>query len=315
MEKAVKSMFKIFALFLVLLVSGIQGNAQTWKYMRQEFQFGLGASSFFGELGGAKGDAKHDTRDIRFSATRPAISLGYKYMLIPAVSIKAAFNSAILSGDDASTKNLVRQNRNLSFKAPVWGADLMVEVYPFSEQITRRYKIRGVGGKSSFSVSPYVSVGIGVVGFQPKAKLNGEWFKLQPLGTEGQGLGGRPDKYKRYTYTIPLAIGAKYLIDRNWSVGFELSVRYTGSDYIDDVSTSYYSNDEIVAAYGSEAGQLADRGLGLDPTSKETGVINLPGGGKNYLQRGDPNWNDAYSYAIFSVHYRIRKGTKYIPKF
>lgn len=308
-------MLKTKVLFILFIVFGLQTNAQTWKYMRQEVQFGIGASSFFGELGGAKGVAKHDVRDIRFSATRPAISLGYKYMLAPNVSIKGVFNSAILSGDDASTKNLVRQNRNLSFKSAVWGADIMVEIYPFSEQITRRYKIRGVGGKSSFSVSPYVSLGFGAVAFQPKANLDGKWYKLQPLGTEGQGLAGRPEKYKRYTYVLPLAVGAKYLIDRNWSVGFELSVRYTGTDYLDDVSTSYYSNDEIVAAYGTEAGELADRGLGLTPGSKETGVIDLPGGGKNYLQRGDPDWNDAYSYAIFSIHYRIRKGTKYIPKF
>lgn len=308
-------MLKTKVLFILFIVFGLQTNAQTWKYMRQEFQFGIGASNYFGELGGAKGEAVHDIRDYRFSTTRPVVSLGYKYMIIPSVSIKGTFNMALLSGDDAATKNLVRQNRNLSFKSGVIGADIMLEVYPFSEQITRRYKIRGVGGKGSFSVSPYFSFGIGAVGFQPKAKLDGEWYKLQPLGTEGQGLAGRPDKYKRYTYTIPLAIGAKYLIDRNWSVGFELSVRYTGSDYIDDVSTSYYSNDEIVNAYGAEAGALADRGLGLDPASTETGVINLANGGKNYLQRGDPRWNDAYSYAIFSIHYRIRKGTKYIPKF
>ena len=308
-------MFKSILVIVLFLAIGTQAYSQTWKYMRQEFSFGIGASSFFGELGGGKGEAQHDIRDIRFSATRPAITLSYKYMIIPALSVKGVFNSAYLSGDDASTSNLIRQNRNLSFRSGLWGADLMFEVYPFSEQITRRYKIRGVGGNGTFSISPYISFGFGAALFQPKAKLDGTWYKLQPLGTEGQGLAGRPDKYKRYTYTIPLAIGAKYLIDRNWSVGFEISVRYTGSDYIDDVSTSYYSPDEIEAAYGKEAAQLSDRGLMLNPLSKETGVINLPGGGKNYLQRGDPLWNDAYSYAIFSIHYRIRKGTKFIPKF
>lgn len=308
-------MQKVILLLSLLFVFGLKAEAQTWKYMRQELQFGIGGSSFFGELGGAKGEAQHDIRDIRFSATRPAISLGYKYMIIPSLSVKGVFTTAYLSGNDASTPNAIRQNRNLSFRSGVWGGDIMVEYYPFSEQVTRRYKIRGVGGKSSFSISPYISVGFGAVAFQPKAELDGTWYKLQPLGTEGQGLAGRPDKYKRYTYTIPLAIGAKYLIDRNWSVGFELSLRYTGSDYIDDVSTSYYSADEIAAAYGPEAAALSDRGLNTDPTSQETGVINLPGGGKNYLQRGDPRWNDAYSYAIFSIHYRIRKGTKYIPKF
>ncbi|MFK8044995.1 MAG: DUF6089 family protein [Crocinitomicaceae bacterium] len=306
-------MQKAISLLSFLFLISVAGNSQTWKYMRQEVQFGLGASSFFGDLGGGKGEAQNDIRDIRLSATRPALNFGYKYMIFPSLSIKGVFNTALLSGNDASTKNPVRENRNLSFRSAVWGGDLMFEYYPFSEQITRRYKIRGVGGKSAFSVSPYISAGIGIVAFQPKANLDGTWYKLQPLGTEGQGLAGRPDKYKRYTYTIPLAIGAKYLIDRNWSVGFELSVRYTGSDYIDDVSTSYYIPEEIEKANGAVAAQLADRAL--DPSLGWTGVQALGGGGYNYFQRGDPVWNDAYSYAIFSIHYRFRKGTKYIPKF
>lgn len=308
-------MFKVGLIGVFMFVFGFTADAQTWKYMRQEFQFGIGGSSFFGDLGGGKGEAKNDFRDFRLSATRPTITLGYKYMISPSVSVKGLISTGLVSGNDASTPNPIRQNRNLSFRSGILGGDLMVEVYPFSEQITRRYKIKGVGGKGAFTLSPYFSLGIGVVAFQPKAELDGTWHNLQPLGTEGQGLAGRPDKYKRYTFTVPMAVGAKYLIDRNWSVGFEVSVRYTGSDYIDDVSTSYFSRDKIEAAYGPVAAALSDRGINPDPTSLGTGVGNLPGGGKNYLQRGDPNFNDAYAFAIFSVHYRIRKGTKFIPKF
>ena len=306
-------MLKIKVLFVSLVVLSSMANAQTWKYMRQEFHAGIGASSFFGDLGGAKGLAKHDIRDIRASATRPALQLGYKYMIRPVVSVKALFTTAYLSGDDASTKNLNRQNRNLSFRAGIWELDGLIEIFPFSERVTKRYKIRGIGGKSTFSVSPYFNFGIGIVAYQPKAKLDGTWHALQPLATEGQGLGGRPDKYKRYTYSIPVGIGVKYLVDRNWSFGFELSLRYTGSDYIDDVSTSYYTPSELEASYGPISPQLSNRGL--DQSLGETGVIESPNGTNNYLQRGDPRWNDAYSFAIFTVHYRLRRGTKFIPKF
>ncbi len=308
-----KSMFKSKVLLISLLFVSCYSFSQTWKYHRQEVQVGIGASSFFGELGGAKGEAYHDFRDLRLSATRPALSIGYKYMLIPAVSIKANFTTAHLSGDDASTQNPVRLNRNLSFRSGIWELGAMVEIYPFSENVTRRYKIRGIGGRKSFSLSPYVTVGAALAYFQPKAKLDGEWHKLQPLGTEGQGLAGRPDKYSRLTYAIPIGVGVKYMIDASWSIGFELSVRYTGSDYIDDVSTSYYLSSEIESAYGPIAAQLADRGL--DPSLGQTGVIEYTDGSNNYLQRGDPNYNDAYSFAIFTLHYRLKKGTKYIPKF
>ncbi len=305
-------MVKIVIAFL-LISSASLCYSQTWKYVRNEFSIGVGSSNFFGELGGAKGDAKHDFRDLRLSTSRPVLSLGYKYMLNPIVSFKASFNTAYLSGDDASTKNEVRKNRNLSFRTGIWELALGFEVYPFSETVTKRYKIRGVGGKKSFSLSPYMSFGVGFAYFQPKAKLDGTWHKLQPLGTEGQGLAGRPDKYDRYTMTIPLGVGLKYTIDENWSIGFELSVRFTLTDYLDDVSTSYYLKDEIIAANGEVAAALADRAL--DPSKNETGVVVYGNGVNNYLQRGDPSYNDSYSLAIFSLHYRFRKGTRYIPKF
>jgi len=306
-------MFKALVLFIGLLFLSNSVTAQAWKYTRQEVQLGIGASSFFGELGGSKGEAKHDFRDLRLSATRPAFTLSYKYILIPAVSVRGVFSAAYVSGDDASTKNLVRMNRNLSFRSGIWGLDAMIDIYPFSENVTRRYRIRGVSGKSSLTLSPYVSLGFGAVFFQPKALLDGTWHKLQPLGTEGQGLAGRPDKYKRYTFTLPLAVGIKYMVDERLSIGFELSVKYTGSDYIDDVSTSYYLPEKIAAANGEVAAQLADRGL--DPSLGMTGVLRYNNGSNNYLQRGDPAYNDAYSIAIFTVQYRLRKGTKFIPKF
>jgi hypothetical protein len=149
--------------------------------------------------------------------------------------------------------------------------------------------------------------------FNPKANYNGDWIALQPLGTEGQGLAGRPDKYKRVTVSFPIGVGAKYLIDRQWSISFELSLRYTLSDYIDDVSTSYYIPSEIEAANGAIAADLSDRAL--DPSKGLSGVVALGDGRNNYLQRGDPRYNDAYMFGIFSVHYRFIKGQTFIPKF
>ena len=92
-----------------------------------------------------------------------------------------------------------------------------------------------------------------------------------------------------------------------------MSLRYTLTDYMDDVSTSYYLASEIEAANGTTASILSDRAL--DPSLGETGVISSPNGNNNYLQRGNPYYNDAYSFAIFSVHYRLRKGYKFMPKF
>ena len=304
---------KKFIFLLALIIASFGTQAQSWKYSRNEFQVGLGASNFLGDLGGANNIGTHGIRDLRFSRTRPTIMLGYKYMITPAFSLKGSIITSLLSGDDATTTEFARQNRNLSFRAGLLEFGVSAEIYPFSERTNHNYKVRGIHGGGSITLSPYFVGGVGFALFQPKAKLNGDWIKLQPLGTEGQGLAGRPEKYKRYTMSFPIGIGVKYLIDKSWSIGFEMSLRYTLSDYIDDVSTSYYLPSEIGAAYGADAATLSDRAL--DPSLGTTGVFQASNGFTNYLQRGDPSYNDAYTFAIFSVHYRLRKGTKFIPKF
>lgn len=303
-------MSKRVILLLLLFVSHVS-MSQSWRYLRHEVQFGLGASNFLGDLGGAEEIGTHGIKDLQVKPAKPTVTLGYKYALSPYVGVKGSLITSYLSGNDALTVNKVRNNRNLSFRAGLLELGASVELYPFSEKLKGLYRIRG--GNRKVVLSPYLVAGIGFAMFNPKTKYNGEWVSLQPLGTEGQGLAGRPDKYSRYTLSFPMGIGVKYLINRNWSAGFEMSLRYTLTDYIDDVSTSYYLSSEIEAANGSTAAILADRAL--DPSLGETGVISSPNGKNNYLQRGNPYYNDAYSFAIFSVHYRLRKGYKFMPKF
>ena len=303
---------KTILLFILLLISQI-GISQTWRYSRHEIQLGLGASNFLGDLGGAAGIGTHGVKDFKIRSTRPTVMIGYKYMVTPAISVKGSIISSYLSGDDALTSEFVRNNRNLSFRSGLLELGGSVEFYPWTERTSTSYHVRGVDGKKKIILSPYFVVGVGFAMFNPRTKLNGAWESLQPLGTEGQGLAGRPDKYKRYTMSFPVGVGVKYLVNRNWSLGFEMSVRYTLSDYIDDVSGSYYLPSAIESANGATAAILSDRSL--NPSLGYTGVLSSPNGTNNYLQRGNPNYNDAYTFAIFSVHYRLIKGGKFIPKF
>lgn len=300
-------------LILLLCLAGQHIDAQTWRYVRNEVSFGVGASNFLGDLGGAKGIGTHGIKDLKLAMTRPSIQIGYKYMINPGFSVKGTAIWGYLNGDDANTKNFVRNNRNLSFRSAIGEFAVLAEFYPWGERVTPKYKIVGVNGNESFTIMPYFYTGVGFTLFNPKAKYNGNWVALQPLGTEGQGLAGRPDKYKRYTMCFPIGMGLKYLIDKQWSISFDLSLRYTLSDYIDDVSTSYYLPSEIAAANGPDAAALSDRAI--DPSLGISGVMQYSNGVNNYLQRGNPKYNDAYMFAIFAVHYRFKQGTTFIPKF
>ncbi len=300
-----------YIIVLLFILTGIQSHGQGWKFVRHEVHFGVGVSNFLGDLGGARGIGTHGIKDLKLRMTRPTITAGYKCMLSPYFSVKGSLLWGLLHGDDAVTKNLVRNNRNLSFRSNIGEFSTYVEFFPYSDKVYPRYKLKGINGNKAFSVTPYFVVGVAMTLFNPKANLNGDWIALQPLGTEGQGLGGRPDKYKRFTLAFPVGIGGKYRIDKQLAISFELSLRYTLSDYIDDVSTSYYLKDEIAANYGDVAAQLSDRSL--DPNLN--GVIQYADGRNNYLQRGNPRYNDAYMFGIFSIHYRFIKGQTFIPKF
>ena len=304
---------KRVVLLFMLCIYPFLGDAQTWRYVRHEVAFGVGASNFLGDLGGSKGIGTHALKDLKVRPTRPTLYGSYKYMIVPNFSVKGSFIWGYLSGDDALTKNVIRNNRNLSFRSVLAEVSAVCEFYPWSERVTPNYKVSGVNGGAAFTVMPYFFTGIGVAFFNPKTKYNGDWVALQPLGTEGQGLAGRPDKYKRATVVVPIGAGLKYMINKQWSLSLELSLRYTFSDYIDDVSTSYYFPTAIEAANGALAGDLSDRAI--DPSLNYTGVIQYGDGRNNYQQRGNPKYNDAYMFAIFSVNYRFKQGESFIPKF
>mgnify|MGYP001954824861 CR=1 FL=1 len=95
----------------------------------------------------------------------------------------------------------------------------------------------------------YIFGGVGLMYFNPKGlDDSGQWVKLQPLGTEGQGLNGEPDKYNRVTFTIPYGIGIGKSIDRYWGINVEFTMRQTFTDYIDDVSGNYYGRQRLYNA-------------------------------------------------------------------
>ncbi|MEZ4922735.1 MAG: DUF6089 family protein [Crocinitomicaceae bacterium] len=307
---------KRLLILMMLSLMPLFSEAQSWRFVRHEVSFGVGVSNFLGDLGGAKGIGTHYFKDLKGRSTRPSLIAGYKYMFTPNISGKVTALWGYLHGDDAVTKNLVRQNRNLSFRSMIGEFNLIAEIYPWGERVSPRYKLTGVRsihGNEAFTIMPYFTTGIGMTLFNPKAQLNGQWYALQPLHTEGQGLPGRPDPYKKITMNIPFGIGAKYLIDKKWSLTFDLTVRYTLSDYIDDVSTTYYDPVKIEAATGTEAAILSNRAL--DPLDGNYGVSNYTNGLVEYKQRGNPRFNDAYMFAIISVNYRFSQGATFIPKF
>jgi opacity protein-like surface antigen len=296
---------RITILTTVLLFVITQQFGQTWKFLRHEVTGGIGSTSFLGELGGANRIGSTGImgfRDVEFKATRPAITAGYRYFIQPNMAVKGGITFGLLSGNDAYTQERFRQNRNLHFRSPVVEIGGQFEYYPFGEYFGHLYRTKGVAGQKVSVISPYLFAGIGGFWFNPKAKYEDDWIALQPLMTENVS-------YRRIAISIPFGVGVKYALNKQMSISAEFTLRYTTTDYIDDVSTVYADKSDADAM----SQYLANPTLNLIPSYTDgTYSYNATGVG---MQRGQPKQNDSFAILMFSFNYKILQGRKNLPKF
>lgn len=284
-------------IFFLLLFVATSSFAQQWKRNRLEYTAGLGISNFLGDLGGADRIGTNGLRDLEISLTRPSILGGVRYHLLKDLRVKGQLTYIRLNGNDALTNEPARNFRNLRFRAPVIELTAMGEYYLMQEKSGHLFKLRGVKGRNGFKWNIYATAGIGVFWVNPKGPLNGKWYALQPLRTENV-------RYSRVNLAIPFGFGIRHTIDKQWSVNFELIMRKTFTDYIDDVSTDYQDYNTILQERGPVAAYFSDPGgQGKHPWTQAG------------EQRGDPKDKDAYISAIISVNYKLLHRRRNLPKF
>jgi len=288
-------MKKIIAILLILIISlPAISHAQRWKKSRGEYVFGLGATNFFGDLGGADRPGTNGMRDMDFGATKPLLSVGYAYRYFQWLVVQSDLALGYLSGNDEFTNYGPRNNRGLHFRSSIVELSLKAQVGYTHERQGRRYVLRGARGMKNMSIGGYGFLGIGLFHFNPKAKdQTGRWVALQPLGTEGQGLYPTREKYKRLQVCIPVGLGARFMLTKEFTLGIEYGFRVTFTDYIDDVSMTYPNIDLLEKEKGPVAAYFSD------PTGKKQ-----KSGHYNSI-RGNPSNDDSYLFAVVSLRYNI----------
>ncbi len=297
-------MRKLSALLLLIIVVSTT-QAQQWKFIRHEVSGGVGATSFLGELGGSNNTGSHGIKgikDLEFKMTRPVLNVGYRYFFTQWLAGGANLAFGRLNGSDELTDEIYRKNRNLHFKSPIVELSVRAEIYPFKEYFGHLYRSNGVLGKSISHFSPYLFVGVGGFYFNPKAKYDGSWQKLRALETEGT-------TYKRIAMSFPVGAGVKYALSNRMSIGFEIGLRYTTTDYIDDVSGNYVdkSGADAMTQY------LANPTTNIVPVYVDGAYTSNPTAVGQ--QRGNSEYNDSYAFAIFSVNYKLTSKRMNLPKF
>lgn len=261
-----------------------------WKKLRKEIFITVGGANFLGDLGGRdRAGTDYSPADLEFALTKTAFGLGYRYKIQKFINVTSKFNYLIVRGDDKKTKDIYRNNRNLSFKSNIFELSTRLELGYESGKSGNRYGIKRTFGRriKGITHSYFAFAGIGVFYYNPKALLGAKYVALKPLHTEGQGLPGGPKQYNNYSIALPFGFFYKATIAKQFSIGVEFAWRKTFTDYIDDVGTTYYNKQALADAYGPNTVFLADPSLGLIGGATEP---NADGSG---AQRGDKQ-RDSY---------------------
>ncbi|MBL7893403.1 MAG: hypothetical protein JNL63_12285 [Bacteroidia bacterium] len=292
-------MRKIVLVLLILIPTLI--FAQRRNRYKYEWIGGVGMTNFLGDLGGANQVGTHFIRDWEWAATRPSFTGGLRYKNSRYFAFKGALSFAMLYGNDNLTQEPIRRNRNINFRSPVIELSTQAEFFVNKEKQGSLYRIKNAKGARKLDLQGYLFAGVGFLWFNPQGQYKGSWVNLRKLSTEGQGLPGGPKKYSPFTMSFPFGVGGKYGLDNKWSIGLEIGLHYTLSDYLDDVSGVYYDNSKILQSKGTAAAYLADPQLGNIPSQSYTGQ-----------ERGHSDHADAFMFAVVNANYKVmyRKRTR-----
>ncbi len=275
------TLFMIFFLNFINAQHSNYNSQSNWSLNKRELQFGLGATQFTGDLGGAPEiGTDYSLRDINLNSTGFAGWIGYRQRFHPLFATTTSICLFGLKGDDALSENQIRNSRNLNFKSTTFEVQQRIEcIFLSVERFGARYRLPGTRYVKNRNEQFYLYTGIGLMKFNPKGFYNGKWYELKPLRTEGQGLKGGPEPYKRFTFTIPVGIGFRVGISRMWRLGVEATYVKTFSDNIDDVSGVYFDQSKYQSGLAAHFANPAKQNLDWY----------RPGD-----QRGDPTHKDAY---------------------
>ena len=273
-----------FPLLLAFFLCTGKANAQYESIVHEgEFGISAGAAHYFGDL----------NTSARLNRPKPAVGLFFRKQFSNYIGLRVAAHFARLGYSDIySTKNEYQRRRNLSFNSNIWELSLQGDFNFF----------RFVPDDPYQSFTPYVTLGVGVFSYDPYTYYQGQKVFLRPLGTEGQGYAAYPDRkpYGTMAFAVPFGVGVKYSINSGINIGFEVVHRFTNTDYLDDVSSTFV-DPSIFPRLPDGSKSMAEI---LNDRSNETGeYIGFVNG--SAFQRGVPKQRDQYIMAEVTVSFNL----------
>lgn len=217
--------------------------------------------------------------NIPFYKTNPAYGFLARYNFNSRWAAKLSVYQGKIEGDDASLEFL--PERALTFES---GIDELAGTFEF-------HFLDYYNGSMREYWTPYIFGGLALLHHTPERNES----DLRDYGTEGQNYSNNLDEpreeYSYYVISIPFGIGVKYSFSKKINASLEWGMRKAFSDYLDDVSQTYYQYGSQVQPGDSDYDDVvqSDPNLNHDPK----------------MQRGYSKTNDWYSFAGLTLTYYI----------
>jgi hypothetical protein len=308
--------------------------------------FGLGTSNYYGDFAPYRRPIASTFKMMRWS-----IAGNYTRHFTPRLAARASFTYARIAGDDyimnkgSKHESNIFYARNLHFRNDLkeFSVQGIFKLTPDNRSYDRRPQF-----------GAYLFAGVALTAHNPKAKIpteeewnrvqvpgttypgSGDWVKLQPLGTEGQGNEGYAKKYSLVQFAIPMGIGVRYKINSRFDISAELGFRKTFTDYLDDAHGDYadpalFANDPLALAMSNRSQERvavrkgADRTeslkkfvqanyLGANPDGDPYAEMMARGFGGAGTDRGNsPSYTDNYLIGQIQIHYILPTQIKCPP--
>lgn len=272
---------RIFLSLLVLCIMSISVKAQDGYIQQGEFGFTVGGAHYFGDLNTRAG----------LNRPKPALGLFFRKQFGNYVGLRVSGRFAQLGYDDLLSKNSYQYTRGLEFNT---------NIFEFGVQGDFNF-FKYIPNDINYGFTPYMTLGLGVFSFNPYATYDGEKYYLNSLITEEN------KSQSTMAVCIPLGVGFKYSVNKRVNLSFEVTQRFTTTDYLDDVSTEYIGLKDaagnIKQQFLEANGQLNIDGILQDRSMERGGALTPLGiAGR---QRGWSKQKDQYVIAEIGISFNI----------
>ena len=304
-------------------ISSCQTDVGGSKYSEQELSQKFGGKIF------------RTIYDTDILSSNFVLNAGYTYRFNEKIRYRGNLIFSRVSGNDNKSQEKFRNNRNLNFRTDILELSATTEYHIVRANTGSKHNLRNPKGKRISpkilsKIGIYLVGGVGGFLYVPKARNqftypditantnftadsdNETYHNLRPLHTEGQGYEGIesgdnfniPGKkfdtrktYKKVAVCIPFGFGIQKAFDSYMGIKIEFGIRYTFTDYLDDVSGIYY--DKNLLAQNNEKGNLAATMTGTNSGDTYSNDLTYTQAG---FRRGNPNNNDYYGFLSVSLY-------------